>query len=310
MNKTILYSVISLLIVIGGFFIYKNLYVSQTSGNKNLAIEKKRTLDFNKPICEQITASQVEEILGKKIVDMKSITNSTSNICEYYIDETNFVTLRLNLLNFDTQKKGQELFKRKITTDSQISMEHFVAIQEDGLINDIVLKINNNMFIAIDRSSNKAANEEEIKKFAINISQIIESGNFEKKTENITKDVPLPQSKNIIYKLYQLIEERRIDSAVSLLSNKNIEDESSKQAWGVQFNAIKSVKIKTVEPIMEDSWTDKQEEYEVVLDMSMDTNSANAPIPYYGYENGENIRFITLIMEDDLWRIDQIATGP
>ncbi len=42
----------------------------------------------------------------------------------------------------------------------------------------------------------------------------------------------------------------------------------------------------------------------------MDPSSANAPIPYYGYETGENIRFITLVKENKLWKIDEIATGP
>jgi len=42
----------------------------------------------------------------------------------------------------------------------------------------------------------------------------------------------------------------------------------------------------------------------------IDSSAANAPIPYYGYENGQNTRFIPIIKENSLWKIDGIATGP
>jgi len=42
----------------------------------------------------------------------------------------------------------------------------------------------------------------------------------------------------------------------------------------------------------------------------MDPSSADAPIPYYGYTNGLNTRFISLVNQAGLWRIDSINTGP
>jgi hypothetical protein len=42
----------------------------------------------------------------------------------------------------------------------------------------------------------------------------------------------------------------------------------------------------------------------------MNPNSANEPIPYFGWENGQNIRWVTLVKEGKMWRIEGLATGP
>jgi len=44
--------------------------------------------------------------------------------------------------------------------------------------------------------------------------------------------------------------------------------------------------------------------------MVMDESSKDAPIPYYGYEQGENTRFFVLVKEGDKWFIETIATAP
>ena len=95
-----------------------------------------------------------------------------------------------------------------------------------------------------------------------------------------------------------------------MMSDAINKDDSQKQAWGVQLNAMKSVKTVSVEPSMQEEWSSTKHTYKVVLEISMDPASANAPIPYYGYENGRNIRLISLIKEGSLWKIEGIATGP
>jgi len=41
----------------------------------------------------------------------------------------------------------------------------------------------------------------------------------------------------------------------------------------------------------------------------MDESSKNALIPYYGYDQGTNTRFIVLVKEGGKWFIEAIATG-
>jgi hypothetical protein len=46
------------------------------------------------------------------------------------------------------------------------------------------------------------------------------------------------------------------------------------------------------------------------MDVIMKPESVNVIIPYYGWNNSENIRWVTLIQENNLWKINGIATGP
>jgi len=120
----------------------------------------------------------------------------------------------------------------------------------------------------------------------------------------------LPTEEDIIRNFFALIQERKISEAVLMMSDPITKGERVKQAWGVQLNAIKSIRLLSIEKSMSETWTGEQHTYKVSLDMTMDTSSANEPIPYYGFENGKNIRWIPLIKSDNQWRIGGIATGP
>jgi len=95
-----------------------------------------------------------------------------------------------------------------------------------------------------------------------------------------------------------------------MMSTSMVGDDSHKQAWGVNFNALKSVKVLKVKPAMKENWTDNNHEYEVTLDIKVSPEAANAPIPYYGWENGSNIRWVEIVKENGLWKINSLATGP
>ncbi|MFH0773665.1 MAG: hypothetical protein V1922_05135 [bacterium] len=122
--------------------------------------------------------------------------------------------------------------------------------------------------------------------------------------------VPLPQETDIVRTFFLLIEERKISDAVGMMIDSITTDDSRKQAWGVQLNAIKSVKVLDVVPSIPEEWMENKHTYKVILDVVMDPSSATAPIPYYGYERGKNIRWITLEKSGNTWKIIGIATGP
>ena len=95
-----------------------------------------------------------------------------------------------------------------------------------------------------------------------------------------------------------------------MMSSQNTNNESTKQAWGVHFNAIKSLGVIDIEPYAPDSWSASYQIYKATLEAYVSSDAANAPIPYYGWEDNPNIRWVTLIKEGDFWRIDTLATGP
>lgn len=309
-NKLILAIVITIVTVGIGMGIYLSINNNNDSPKKDS--QKSIVLNFDSSLCDQIPETIIEKAIGKDIIKTDTLSNSTTNTCQYFVDENSFVTLRLNRLDFETQKKGQQALDRTISKNGQIEIEHFIATQENGLINDIVFKINDDTLLAVDRSSTNAANETDIVKLAIEVANFLgNSDNAETTQENSdTAIVPEPQETDIIRNFFQLIEEKEVSKAVLAMSSRNTDDDSTKQAWGVQFNDINSVKVISVEASPQDDWTESKHTYKTVLDIVMDPSSANEPIPYYGYENGQNTRFISIIKEDGLWKVDEIATGP
>jgi len=129
-------------------------------------------------------------------------------------------------------------------------------------------------------------------------------------TSNNSATVPEPQEQDIIRNFFQLIAEKNVSAAVLSMSSKNTADDSVKQAWGVQFNDWNSVNVTSVETSMPTEWSESRHTYKVTMDVVIDSSAADEAIPYYGYENGQNTRFIPIVKENGLWKVDGIATGP
>lgn len=272
------------------------------------------SLGFDSSLCEQIPASVAEGALGVPVTSTETMSDQMTKVCQYPLSADQFVALRLNRLDFENQKLGQEALDRTITTSDLIPMEHFVAVQEDGLINEIVLKIEDQLILAVDRSSTDAADEEQFVAFAGAVAAYLQSGgssgDAESSPSTSSSAVPDPQEEDVVRNFFQLIEEGLVSDAVLAMSSRNTKDDATKQAWGVYFNAMTSVTVLGVKPSLPEYWTEANHTYEVTLDVVMDPDSADATIPYFGYEDGKTTRFISLLKEDGLWKIDAIGTGP
>jgi len=126
-----------------------------------------------------------------------------------------------------------------------------------------------------------------------------------------SQSVPLPSGEDIVKTFFELINEKKIPEAVSMMSKIAIGDDAQKQAWGVQFNAFTSLKTKSIETYDKSSWTEDQQEYKVNLSVQMKPEAADEQIPYYGYNIGDNnIRWVILVKENNLWKVQGIGTGP
>ncbi len=90
----------------------------------------------------------------------------------------------------------------------------------------------------------------------------------------------------------------------------NTKDDSTKQLWAAHFNAFELMSVKTIEPSMQEGWTETRHTYKVILNVEMKPEATSAPIPNYGWYNGENYRWVTLEKVDNKWMIEGIATGP
>ncbi|MFA5196113.1 MAG: hypothetical protein WC401_09985, partial [Bacteroidales bacterium] len=167
-KNIVIIGIVALAAVAAFFVLNKN-----GSGNitQNLQNPIKKEISVGTDVCAEFPKEWVESVRGKTIAKAEPFNNSGTYTCKYYIDGNNFITLRLNNLSAENQKKGQESLGRTITTNSAIEMNHFFVIQEDGLINGIYLVINPNLFIAVDRNSTKAASEDELTNFAVKVAE-------------------------------------------------------------------------------------------------------------------------------------------
>jgi hypothetical protein len=123
--------------------------------------------------------------------------------------------------------------------------------------------------------------------------------------------VPLPSEEDIIRVFFELIKEKRIPEAISMMDQESVKDEATKQQWAVQLNNLIYPVVKNIKPSMKEDWTKNEETFQVNINLEVAKDAANAPIPYFGWENGDNIRFITLRKNaQNIWKIVGIATGP
>ena len=126
-----------------------------------------------------------------------------------------------------------------------------------------------------------------------------------------TTEVPLPQGEDIVKLFFNLIGEGRIPEAVAMLDDSAVPNDSAKQAWGVQFNVFNSISIKSIETSNIGDEIQDQKTYKVILDAKIKPRSENAAIPNFGWENGENIRWVSLKKNSaGMWKILGIGTGP
>ncbi|MEO0097849.1 MAG: hypothetical protein ABIK78_07130 [candidate division WOR-3 bacterium] len=282
-------------------------------------VQEKKISFSEMNVCDSISKELIEEAIGRKIV---KVEKALSNGCDYYTDyKENFFGpespggphILIGYSKEDYEKIKEDLSRPGIDNeflkDDRISVNHYLIKSRVGKVWEVDLFLKGGGYLGI-KSNYEAATGEELIKIALKIiekkpelfSEGIKEGQSEK-----TEGVPLPQEEDIIHNFVNLIEEGRPDDAVKIMK---VRDESELQAWAVQFSNITSFKLLEIERANENEWTDTKHIYKVVLDVWMDPRSANAPIPYYGWENGQNVRWITLEMVNNSWKISQINTGP
>jgi hypothetical protein len=294
--------------------IKKNNSQGQQETNNNTKQTAVNIFQDQPNLCISISQATVGELLGKTIIKTESLSSGSLASCQYYLDNTHALVLNHDHSSINSKIKGHEFLERTVSSDNSIPMKNYVVIQKDGLINEIYLVFSDNEFVSINRPNGKLISEEEIMSFAQKLAIFFTNGEPDTAptTHNKTKDsiVPKPQETNIINNFFSLIDNKDIPAAISMMSTTAVKDNSAKQAWGVQFNNIKSINVLQIEPSMPENWTPDRHIYKVTLEAYVSSDSANAPIPYYGWGDNPNIRWVELVKENNLWKINALATSP
>jgi hypothetical protein len=90
----------------------------------------------------------------------------------------------------------------------------------------------------------------------------------------------------------------------------NCSNEASVEEWKKKFTSFEKAQIVNLEPENQSGWSINNHTYKVTVNVKMLPEAAGASVPNYGWQNGDNIRWITLRKgADNLWRVLEIATG-
>ena len=113
-----------------------------------------------------------------------------------------------------------------------------------------------------------------------------------------------------IRQFIDLIDKHRVGDALNMMAPELVPNARARTGWARQFSAITSIRVLSISPA--DMGDDGGcLEYRVTLEVHVSAQSANAPIPNYGWDRNPNTRWITLCPSGgQSWRISSFATGP
>ncbi len=94
--------------------------------------------------------------------------------------------------------------------------------------------------------------------------------------------------------------------AVRQLAYQVSPNEAVGQQWLANFQSLKSLTVVSIEQVNLEQWTEEWESYKVILDVT-----TSEPFEKYGWENGQNVRWVTLILQGSgAWKVASLATSP
>lgn len=121
---------------------------------------------------------------------------------------------------------------------------------------------------------------------------------------------PPPHETDVINTFFSLINDQRPEEAIKMMTPNLIGSDSNRQQWLEQFQSFNHVEVQASQPSFPDQWTDDYHTYKVTL-IAILTKGENQPIPFYGWGENPNTRWLSLRKNSqNLWQIDNLATGP
>lgn len=129
---------------------------------------------FGLSVCTEVPKELVARIIGKQVTDITDFSTAKDTGCKYYTNrkKEEYALVSVVYLNAEKQKNGQKTLGRSITTSGKIGMEHFIALQENGMINAIYLVMAPEKYVRIDRSSKDVATNDQLSDLAAKVADI------------------------------------------------------------------------------------------------------------------------------------------
>lgn len=263
--------------------------------------------DAGSDICAEFPADFVYSVIKKPINEVKPSLVDADQGCQYYLGNNEFAAIYFENLSVETNKKGQKLMERALSTDPGIKMEHYIARNKDNNVTGVYLVINPSRFSRIDRSSTNIVTNEQTIELAARVADKLQ-GKLNIKIEKNPVDLEAAKASAV-----GVSQEQVVRDFLNALAAKDIQkalgmmdaNEDTKQAWGVNFNSIRSLEIKSLGEVFKEEWTPTRQSFKAVLQVQ-----ANEQGLQMGWANGENHRWITVTKNNNVWQIHELANNP
>ncbi len=113
------------------------------------------------------------------------------------------------------------------------------------------------------------------------------------------------KEENFIYDFFEAITKGDTEQYFSMMDRDLAGNETMQEMWKTAFSSLELIKIVRLYPEDERKWHNKQPLYEAII-YSIPKSRA----PYYGWDEGKNVRWISITPTEDSWKITAIATSP
>jgi len=143
---------------------------------------------------------------------------------------------------------------------------------------------------------------------SVAVSQVAQTGPQDSSAKQGAIDEPGAKHAAVISQFIALINDHRVSDALAMMGPELVPD-ADRAAWTRQFSAIKSIHVMDIRSA-DTGRSGPCFEYKVTLEADVSSEAANAPIPYYGWDDNPNLRWIKLCPRGDQWLISSIGTGP
>lgn len=116
-------------------------------------------------------------------------------------------------------------------------------------------------------------------------------------------------SQAALEEFFAIVNSRDIDAAMKSMASSILRTTKERHAWHRQLAAIRSIHILDIQPANVESWSGSRHIFKVTLEAHV-KDDPNAPIPFFGWQDNPNVRWITMQLDNRRWIVAGIATGP
>lgn len=109
---------------------------------------------------------------------------------------------------------------------------------------------------------------------------------------------------------FAIVNSRNVNEAMKSMAPAMLRTPEQRKAWHSQLAAIRSIHVMKIEPASIGDWNSRRHVFKVTLEAYVE-NAPDAPIPFFGWHDNPNVRWITMELDNRRrWVVAGIATGP